>query len=232
MGPKAEVGGLPVPAGTADGRGPGAAHHGSLQRRRPRRSEAAVRHHHIDALSHGSVHAARALGPGRHARPMQAAPRDVERSARSAGPLPAGRIRRVAVRPESKELQQVRLHRCLDRDAGTGPLALRRRAQRAGGGTPRRGRPSPLPDIPPRGVRRARWPPGGRLQENQPTALPFRREARLSVDGPRHSAREAGDRGVSGLQVGQADEAPARSHRQCTVRDLEECAVRCPGACM
>ena len=100
------------------------------------------------------------LGPGRHARPMQAAPRDVERPARSAGPLPAGRIRRVAVRPESKELQQVRLHRCLDRDAGTGPLALRRRAQRAGGGTPRRGKPSPLPDIPPRGVRRARWPPG------------------------------------------------------------------------
>ena len=60
-----------------------------------------------------------------------------------------------------------------------------------------------------RTARRARWPPGGRLQEDQPTALPLRREARLSVDGPRHSAREAGDRGVPGLQVGPVDEAPS-----------------------
>lgn len=146
----------------------------------PRRSEATVRYHRIDAVSHGSVHAAWALGPGRHSRPMQAAPRDVERPARSAGPLPGGRVRRVAVRPESKELQQVRLHRGLDRDAGTGPLALRGRARRARGGTPRRGRPSSLPDLPPHGATSsmAAWWSPSRGPADSPT--PSQRSSPLS----------------------------------------------------
>ena len=93
--PPTAGGGLPERPARRMAAAQGAAPRGSLQRRRPRRSEATVPHHHIDTLSHGSVHAARVLGPGRHSRPMQAAPRDVERPARSAGPLPGGRVRRV-----------------------------------------------------------------------------------------------------------------------------------------
>ena len=48
---------------------------------------------HRRKVSHGSVQAARYPGPGRHSRPMQASPRDLERRARSSGPLPRGRLR-------------------------------------------------------------------------------------------------------------------------------------------
>ena len=66
LGPKAEGGGSSVPAGTAKGSGSRTASHGSLQRRRPRRTEAIQPPPpHRRKVSHRSVQDARYPGPGR-----------------------------------------------------------------------------------------------------------------------------------------------------------------------
>ena len=66
LGPKAEGGGSSVPAGTAKGSGSRTASHGSLQRHRPRRTEALQPPPpHRRKVSHGSVQDARYPGPGR-----------------------------------------------------------------------------------------------------------------------------------------------------------------------